>query len=229
MILEVKNLKVSLEGEKIIENLSFRVDRGEILTILGPNGAGKSVLLKTLLGFFPYQGEIIWKEKARIGYLPQGFNQFKIKHLPLTVQDFFALKIPPPSLEEINHFLKQVGLTENLLNKKAGNLSGGEFQRMLIAWTLISRPQIIFFDEPTTGIDLGGDETIYSLLHTLWKKEKLTLFLVTHDLNIVYRYSTNVLCLNRKGYNCFGAPKEILSPQVLEKLFGTEIKFYEHH
>lgn len=229
MILEVKNLNVNLDGENIIENLSFQVAQGDILTILGPNGAGKSVLLKTLLGFLPHTGNIIWKQKSKIGYLPQGLNQLKVKNFPLTTQDFFALKNPIPTTDKIIQFLNLVGLDKNILNKKAGSLSSGQFQRMLVAWTLISHPQIIFFDEPMTGIDIGGGETIYSLLHTIWKKEKLTIFLVTHDLNIVYKYSTNVLCLNRKGYNCFGAPKKILSPKILEQLFGTEIKFYEHH
>lgn len=229
MLLEVKNLNVDLGGENIIENLSFQIAQGEFLTILGPNGAGKSVLLKTLLGFLPYEGKILWDDKYKIGYLPQGLNQLKVKDFPLTVRDFFALKNPVPKNKEIISFLTLVGLDKDIFDKIAGNLSGGQFQRMLIAWTLISHPQVIFLDEPTTGIDIGGGETICSLLHSIWGKEKLTIFLVTHDLHIVYKYSTNVLCLNRKGYNCFGAPKEILNPKTFEQLFGTEIKFYEHH
>lgn len=228
-LLEVKNLTVKLEGEKIIKDLSFDVTEGEILTILGPNGAGKSVLLKTLLGFLPYKGEIIWHKKPKIGYLPQGLNQFSVKNYPLTVADFFKLKNPVPKMEEIDKFLSLVGLKEKILNKTAGSLSGGQFQRMLVAWVLISHPEVIFFDEPTTGIDIGGGETIYTLLHSIWEKEKLTIFLVTHDLSVVYKNSTEVLCLSRKGHTCFGAPKEILSPETLEQLFGEEIKFYEHH
>ncbi len=229
MFLEVKNLNVNLDGEKIIENLSFQAAQGEILTIMGPNGAGKSVLLRTLLGFLPYEGKIIWEQKPKIGYLPQGLTQLKVKDFPLTVQDFFALKNPAPTLEEITQFLNLVGLEKKILIKTAGDLSSGQFQRMLVAWVLISHPQVIFFDEPTTGIDIGGGETIYSLLRAIQEKEKITIFLVTHDLNIVYKYSNEVLCLNRKGHNCFGKPREILDPKTLEKLFGAEIKFYEHH
>ena len=228
-LLEVKNLNVSLDGERIIENLSFQIDRGEFLTVLGSNGAGKTVLLRTLLGFLPYEGSIAWHQKPKIGYLPQGLNQLKVKDFPLTVQDFFALKNPVPDSEGITTFLHLVGLEKDILLKTAGNLSGGQFQRMLVAWTLVSHPNVLFFDEPTTGIDIGGGETIYSLLRTIWEKEKLTIFLVTHDLNIVYKYSTHVLCLNRKGHQCFGPAKEILSPEKLEQIFGTEIKFYEHH
>jgi len=228
LLLEAKNLNVSLGGEKIIKNLSFQVAQGEILTILGPNGAGKTVLLRTLLGFLPYEGNIVWHQEPKIGYLPQGLTQLKVKDFPLTVQDFFALKDPLPTPKEITQFLQLVGLGKEILFKTAGSLSGGQFQRMLVAWALISRPDVIFFDEPTTGIDTGGGETIYSLLRAIWGKEKLTIFLVTHDLNIVYKYSTNVLCLSRKEHHCFGVPKEVLSPKALEQLFGTEIKFYEH-
>ncbi len=228
-ILEVENLNVNLDGEKILENLSFKVNQGEILTILGPNGAGKSVLLKTLLGFLPYKGVIKWSRKPKIGYLPQGLNQLRAKDLPLTVQDFFSLKNILPTNNEIEKYLSLVGLEESILSKKAGSLSGGQFQRMLVAWVLISHPDVIFFDEPTTGIDIGGGETIYSLLHNIWEKEKLTIFLVTHDLSIVYKHSTNVLCLSRKGHYCFGAPKETLNQKTLEQIFGTEIKLYEHH
>ena len=228
-ILEVENLDIDLDGEKILENLSFKVKQGEILTILGPNGAGKSVLLKALLGFLPYKGVIKWSQKLKIGYLPQGLNQLRAKDLPLTVQDFFALKNILPTNKEIEKYLSLVGLNESILFKKAGSLSGGQFQRMLVAWVLISHPDVIFFDEPTTGIDIGGGETIYSLLHNIWEKEKLTIFLVTHDLSIVYKHSTNVLCLSRKGHYCFGAPKETLNQKTLKQIFGTEIKLYEHH
>jgi len=134
----------------------------------------------------------------------------------------------PVGKEEITKFLLLVGLEKDILDKTAGNLSSGQFQRMLVAWVLISHPQIIFFDEPTTGIDIGGGETIYSLLNTIWKKEKLTMLLVTHDLSIVYKHSTNVLCLTRKRHSCYGAPKEILNTKILEQVFGTEIKIYEH-
>lgn len=228
-LLEVKNLTVKLDEETIIENLSFNVSKGEILTILGPNGAGKSVLLKTLLGLLPYQGTIYWSHKPTIGYLPQGLNILLIKELPLTVQDFFMLKGKLPKLEEIIKLLHLVGLNKDILNKKAGNLSGGEFQRMLVAWVLISQPEIIFLDEPTTGIDIGGGETIYSLLQQIQKERTLTIVIVTHDLNIVSGFSTNVLCLSRKGHSCFGKPEEIFNTKTLEDIFGNNIKLYKHH
>lgn len=228
VLLEAKNLNVDLDGDKIIENLSFSVSKGDVLTILGPNGAGKSVLLKVLLNLLPHKGSVVWHDKPKIGYLPQGLNQLKVKDFPLTVLDFFKLKQPIPKRADIIEYLGLVGLERDILSKTAGNLSSGQFQRMLIAWVLISKPNVIFFDEPTTGVDIGGGETIYSLLNAIRKERELTIFLVTHDLNIVYKQSTSVLCLSRKGHHCFGEPEKALDPQTLEQIFGTEIKLYGH-
>lgn len=228
MLLRVENLNVDLDGREVIKNLSFHVFRGEILTILGPNGSGKSVLLRTLLGFLPYKGKIVWGKKYRIGYLPQGLNQLLVKGLPLNGEDFFNLKDPVPSRKEIFRYLSLVGLTENVMVKTIGNLSGGEFQRLMVAWTLIDQPEIIFLDEPTTGIDLGGGENLYSLLKKIRREKRTTIILVTHDLNIVYSFTDEVVCLSRKGHICFGPPHKIMSPQALENAFGMKLKFYKH-
>jgi len=226
-ILSVKNLNVILEGEEIIRDLSFEIKENEIFTILGPNGAGKTILLRTLLGFLPYKGEIKWKKELKIGYLPQGLTQLKVKELPLSVSEFFGLK--DVSQEKAKYFLELVGIKEKaFLGKEAGNLSSGQFQRMLIAWVLSDNPQVLLFDEPTTGVDVGGEKTIYSLLYRFWKEKKLTILLVTHDLNVIYKYSTRVLCLNKREI-CSGPPREILSPEVLEETYGSGIKFYQHH
>ena len=227
-LLRVKDLSVTLGNERIIDHLSFGVEPGQILTILGPNGSGKSVLLRTLLGFLPYEGTITWSRRHRIGYLPQGLNQLLTKDLPLTVRDFFGLKNPVPDRTEISRYLPLVGLTEDILSKIVGNLSGGEFQRMLLAWVLVGEPEIVFLDEPTTGIDLGGGETVYSLLKKIKQEKQLTIILVTHDLNVVYGFTDKVLCLSRKGHTCFGAPREVMSPQALESIFGMKLKFYDH-
>jgi len=227
LILQVKNLNVKLDSDKIIENLSFKVRKGEIFTILGPNGAGKTTLFKTLLGLIPYQGEIIWSQKdLKIGYLPERLSRAKFRELPISVREFFKFK--ENSDEKILAMLKSVGLEDaKILEKDPGDLSSGQFQRLLIGWGLIGNPQVLLFDEPTTGIDIGGEETIYSLLYKFWKEKNLTILLITHDLNIVYKYSTCVLCLNKKAV-CSGVPREILTPEVLEKLYGTEIRFYKH-
>jgi len=223
-ILKVKNLNVKLGDEEIIKDLSFEVKERDVLTILGPNGAGKTVLLKVLLGILSHKGEVKWQEGVKIAYVPQRLPF--IKETPMSVEDFFKLK--ETSKEKIKEILNSVGFKENLLNRKIGDLSSGQFQRILIAWSLIKNPDVLLFDEPTTGIDIGGEETIYSLLAKLREKRSLTIILVTHDLSVVFKFSNFVICLNKCPI-CQGVPKEVLDSETLHKLYGEEVKFYEHH
>ncbi len=223
-ILKVENLNVRLEKEEIIKDLSFEVKEGDVLTILGPNGAGKTVLLKTLLGVLPYKGKIEWLEGVKIGYVPQRLPF--IKDIPMNIEDFFELK--EISKKEIEKTLNSVGFESSFLNKNIGELSSGQFQRILIAWALLGNPDVLLFDEPTTGIDIGGEETIYGLLAKLRKERNLTILLVTHDLSVVFKFSDHVICLNKCSI-CQGSPKEVLIPETLRQLYGEEVKFYEHY
>ncbi|NWF94018.1 MAG: metal ABC transporter ATP-binding protein [Syntrophaceae bacterium] len=223
-ILEVKKLNVVLDGEEIIKDLTFEVKERETLIILGPNGAGKSTLLRTLLGLVPYSGEVIWHTKS-ISYLPPQ-ELFQRKGLPpLSIEEFFKFK--NVSQEKISNIFSAVGLEPSLLKRRFGAVSTGQFQRMLIAWALVDEPKVLLFDEPTSGIDVGAQETIYSLLHKFWKEWNLTILLVTHDLNIVWEHGDNVLSMNRKTL-CYGKPKEVITLEGLEEIYGTGIKFYKH-
>ena len=223
LILKVKDLNVLLNDQSIIESLSFEVKRGDALTILGPNGAGKSVLLKTLLGLIPHRGEIEWAKGVKIGFVPQRLPF--IKDIPLSIKDFFNLKGSPE--KETEAILKSVGFKEDFSRKKIGDLSSGQFQRVLIAWGLVGNPQVLLFDEPMTGVDISAEETIYNLLAKLKGEMDLTILLVTHDLSVVYKFSTDVICLNRQPI-CYGPPQEVLTPESLQRLYGGEVKYYQH-
>ncbi|SRR6056297_275308 len=225
-ILEVKNLEVEKNNEKLIKDLSFKVEEGKILTILGPNGAGKTTLLRALLNCIDYKGKIDWKvSNNEISYLPQSLSRKEFKRYPISVKDFFHLKTKKD--KDIIEILKLVDLEDKIIDRNPSQLSSGQFQKLLIAWGLVGDPKVLLFDEPTTSIDIKGQETIYALLHRFWKERNLTILLVTHDLNVVYGYSNAVLCVNKKKL-CSGIPKKILTPDLLEELYGTKVKFYKH-
>jgi len=221
-ILKVKNLNVKLDSEEIIKGLSFEVKEGDVLTILGPNGAGKTVLLKTLVGIFPYKGKIEWRKDVRIDYVPQRVPF--VKDIPINVEEFFLLKT---TSEEAREILELVGFEGSILKKRLGDLSSGQFQRILVAWALVKNPNVLLFDEPMAGIDISGKETIYNLLFKLKKERNLTILLVTHDLSVVFKFSNFVVCLNKCPI-CQGVPKKVLTPQILHKLYKEEVKFYTH-
>ena len=222
IILKVENLNVKLAGQVILDNLSFEVKEGDILTILGPNGAGKTVLLKALLGILPVKGKIEWKAGVKTSYVPQRLPF--IKDIPMSVAEFFKLK--GASLKETLDILSSIGLKDDMPRKKIGDLSSGQFQRVLIGWALVSHPQVLLFDEPTTGIDASGQESVYGLLEKLGKEKNLTILLVTHDLSIVYKLGTYCLCLNKEML-CYDAPKD-LTADDLNRLYGGEVKFFQH-
>jgi zinc transport system ATP-binding protein len=143
----------------------------------------------------------------------------------MSVEDFIALKKnPETSPREI---LRAVGLSGDFTKKRMGDLSSGQFQRILIAWGLVGSPQVLLFDEPTTGIDISGEETVYSLLSRLHEERKLTMLIVTHDLAVVFKFSSNVLCMNKQPV-CYGPPLEVLTPESLQRLYGAEVKYYRH-
>ena len=229
-ILETKELAVSFDSFNVFHDISFDIHRGEVMAVVGPNGSGKTVLFRALLGLIPFQGAVSWAKGIKIGYVPQ--KLFVDSQFPVSVGDFFKFKTK--SEEAVVEALNSVGFTgdfghlkHQLLGKKMGALSGGQFQRVMIAWSILNKPDILLFDEPTSGIDVGGEETIYNLLHKLQKSSHLAIILISHDLNIVYKYADKVLCLNKEAV-CYGPPHEVLNTANLSQLYGGETKFYEH-
>ncbi len=224
-ILHVESLRVTLEGHEIIHNVSFNVRPGEVIAVIGPNGAGKSVLLKTLVGIIKKtSGTIVWKDGVKVGFLPQRFQVDR--YLPMTVKEFLELqpdrKIPLEEALTLTHF------NTDLKQKTLAHLSGGEMQKVLLAWSILNKPDILLFDEPTENIDVVSQESVYALLHHLEDKLGVATILVSHDLHVVYRYATRVICLNNNMI-CEGPPDTVLTTKKLGELYGDYAFFHHHH
>ncbi len=225
-ILSVQNLTVTLSNEVIIENLNFEINRGEYFTIIGPNGAGKTTLFRALIGIIPYNGIIEWAPDVRIGYVPQKLDIER--NVPLSLKDFLDSKAHAQSRNALERCIAIVGLHPALLWRQLGSLSGGEFQRALVAFALIGDTNVLLFDEPTVGIDAPSEEQIYETLHRLQDEKEITILTISHDLSLVDRYADKVLCVNKRK-SCFGVPEEILRTDTLVSVYGPEHRKFFHH
>lgn len=234
VILSVKNLTVRFGENIAVKQADFDLEKGDILALIGPNGSGKTTLVRAVLGLLPYEGGVVWGEKVRVGYVPQRFDFDRT--FPITVLEAFLLKTRygfwirrRGAEKEIRDVLRAVG-ADKLINKRIGDLSGGQLQRILIAFSLIGKPDVLFFDEPSTGIDIGGEETVYNLIHRLVHETGLTIVLISHDLNVVYQHASKVVCLNKKML-CYGVPHEVLTDEMLKKIYGdhTEVHHKPSH
>ncbi len=228
VILELKNVSVTFGHRMVLEDISFAVEEGEDVAIIGPNGSGKTVLLKTILGLIPHEGQVIWRPGATAGYVPQKIEADR--SVPLNVRNLLESKaaIIGKGEKEIAEVVGRVGLTELMLTTQVGHLSGGQFQRALIAFALLGDPDVVLFDEPTASMDEPGEEQMYALIDRLQAEMGLTVLVVSHDISFVHRHAAKVLCLNHSGL-CFGPPHGVLTPELLSKLFdGTTLYGHTH-
>ncbi len=225
--LEVERLSVRLGGSEILRNLSFTVQERSALAVIGPNGAGKTVLFKALIGAVPYQGTVRWAPGTRIGYVPQKLDIER--DLPVAGRDFLLAKVDVSgaSRGDVDRVLELVSLSRAVARQPIGTFSGGQFQRLLLAAALVGRPTVLLFDEPTAGVDEPGEERLYEMIRRVQEAEGLTLLLISHELSVVYRDATNVLCLSREQA-CFGPPEEILTPDRIAQVYGTPLKYHHH-
>jgi zinc transport system ATP-binding protein len=220
-LLTVTNLGVTLDHHPVLEDVSFRVRARTTLAIVGPNGAGKTTLFRVLLGFLPHTGTVEWHRRVKVGYVPQ---QFSVTDVPITVREFLAFKCKT----DYRECLAAVGLDgSDILGKRLGVLSGGEMQRVLIAWAIVDRPDVLLFDEPTSSVDIGSQDLVYETLNSLERKVGITVLLISHDIHTVMHYSDATLALNR-GLIYFGESRELSDPVLLQKIFGSGSILADH-
>lgn len=227
--LSVHDISVRYGERVVLDRVSFAVEKGDVVAIIGPNGSGKTTLVRAILGLSAVTGEILWEQKPSIGYVPQ-YVDFD-RSFPLTVEELLLLRLPghpfwrhdETAHEAVTHVLHDVGAAK-LIEKPIGVLSGGELQRVLIANALLPNPSLLVLDEPSSGIDIEGEETIYSLIHRLAEERGMTVLLVSHDLDIVFKYADKVVCVNRKLI-CQGIPSKVLTADMLSKAYAMPARY----
>jgi len=233
-IVEIKNLTVQYPDVKALDDVSFTVNQGDFLGIIGPNGAGKSTLFDVMLnlntkyqGTLKFFGEDIKKSKKyleEIGYVPQ--KPIFEKNFPATVNDVVRMGLRKESDEnKIDEILQQLWIHE-LSNRRIGELSGGQLQRVFIAKALVNNPKILILDEPVTGIDQQSIELFYSILRELNSKQKITIIWSSHDLDAVNKLANHVACLNRTLF-FHGMSEKFFSDDKLVKQY-SEASMQEH-
>ena len=214
----VKDATVTISGQRILQDISLEVEAGEIVTIVGPNGSGKTTLLRLLIGAVaPDQGDIVRSADLRIGYVPQKLHIDPT--LPITVARFLQLPVSTPA-EVVARSLETAGVG-HLESRQMANLSGGEFQRVMLARALLNNPHLLILDEATQGLDQAGSAAFYNRLALVRDQLGCAVLMVSHELHVVMAASDRVICLN--GHVCCqGTPEHVsAAPEYLE-LFGPQ-------
>lgn len=243
LAIEVRDLRVTLNGVPVLRGVNLKVPQGQLVALIGPNGSGKTTLLRCLLGLQKTdQGEIklfgdteLKNVVSRIGYVPQ--RMILEPSFILSVREFLALR-----LRETRHWfwqshrrtdslirptLAEIGV-EPLLDRPLAQLSGGQLQRVLIAFSLLLKPDLLLLDEPTAGVDTPGEQTFYDLIAQIQARHKLTVVLVSHDLSMVYRHAAHVYALNGV-ICCEGSPEHVMNAESLKQAYGIHVSPYHHH
>ncbi len=243
--LKIEGLSVNLEGDCILEDVSFHLHCGEIAALIGPNGAGKSTLFRSILGQTPYRGQITFAPaggpavslagaavtggaRPLVGYVPQSPNFDRGD--PVSVLDFFTaatarwpvwLPLPRRYREQAAAVLARVH-GEDLLDRPMGALSGGQLQRVLLALALEPVPHILILDEPLSGVDIEGEHQLLEMLDELRTQYDLSIFLSTHDFATLEQFADKVILLNRRVLQA-GTPGEVLSSPEFYQTFHLKM------
>ena len=227
-LIETKGLSVTRDGRDILHHMDFRIDAGEIVTVVGPNGSGKSTLMKVLIGAEPPStGTLTRKPGLSIGYVPQKLEIDRT--MPLTVARFLSVSGVRDAGAQAD-MLARTGVS-GLERTQIRALSGGEFQRVLLAQALLSDPDLLILDEATQGLDQPGTAAFYRLIEEVRQERGCAILMVSHDLHVVMSTSDRVICLN--GHVCCeGTPTVVSAAPEYRALFGlgTEgaLALYRH-
>ena len=227
VLLKVENAGVSINDKSLVKGVSFEIKQGEIVTLIGPNGSGKSTTAKIALGIYKKIDGKVKKYTNKIGYVPQKISIDWT--LPIRVLDFMTLT-EELTQDQINIALNLTGV-EHLKDKSLSNLSGGEFQRVLIARAISKQPELLVLDEPVQGVDFKGEIALYELIKKISEKMKCGILLISHDLHVVMSATDFVICLN--GHVCCsGTPQKVIKDNKYKELFGDRasniLSLYEH-
>jgi len=243
LAIEVDDLRLTLGNVPILQGVNLKVPAGRLVALIGPNGAGKTTLLRCMLGLqrgFSGQVKLFGETQlpralTRIGYVPQRLNLERT--FILSVREFLCLRLPQTRSWfwhshrrndiALRGSLAEIGV-ESLLDRPLANLSGGELQRVLIAYSLLTDPDLLLLDEPTAGVDLPGEQTFYDLIGEIHKKRGITVMLVSHDLSMVYRHADWIYALNGV-ICCEGPPQTIMNADSLKQAYGIHVSPYGHH
>lgn len=233
--IEVQHVSVVLNGQTVLNDVSFDIMSGDLVALLGPNGSGKTTLMRAILGLQPYtQGSIrvlggyVQEQYGRIGYVPQRFTPDR--SVPMTVGEFLHItRDRHTPAHRVKESLQEVGLHPvTIAHQQLANLSGGQLQRVLIARALLHHPEILFLDEPSTGIDIAAEQTLFDLLASLNASHGMTIIMISHEINMVATHVNHVLCLNT-SLVCAGPPSVAINPEALEKMYGSDYVASQSH
>ncbi|CAH57976.1 high-affinity zinc uptake system ATP-binding protein znuC [Ehrlichia ruminantium] len=218
-IINVKDLSFAYAKKKVIDNVSFQVKFGEIITILGPNGGGKTTLIRILVGIYKnYLGIVEYAKNFVIGYLPQNFSVNSL--IPMTVEYFLVSSYTKQRKKlNLNSVLKDVNVVK-ILNRQMSEISHGELQLVLLARCLMLNPDIIILDEPVSCMDINAKDSFYKLINQLILRYNLSVIMTSHDLHFVMANSYRVICINKSIY-CEGSPSEIVKNEKFLKMFSS--------
>ena len=226
-LIKVENVGLFKNDKWLVKGVSLEVKRGEIVTLIGPNGSGKTTTAKIALGIYKnIEGKVL-KFTEKVGYVPQKISIDWT--LPIRVVDFMLLT-QNLSDEEIINALKLTGV-EHLKNNNLSNLSGGEFQRVLLARAISKKPELLVLDEPVQGVDFTGEIALYELIKKISEDLNCGILLISHDLHTVMSATDHVVCLN--GHVCCsGSPIDVAKNREYKALFGEQasqtLSIYEH-